>query len=106
MKRALPTLVAALACLAACDATVPTGPPLQGAQQALFADYPTGLFADAARACTRTGGKTRQHDRDDLLCEQLPDPQLAAALILHFDGTIEDLPSLNTRILRARGVQG
>lgn len=106
MTRIPATALAALALLVACDDPVPSGPPPTGAQQALFAEYPPNLFAEAAIACVQSGGDSRMQGNDDLICEFPPDPQMAAALILEFDGTVEDLPSLVTRIYGARATGG
>lgn len=62
-------------------------------QRAFFDDFPTPLFAAAGQACNGPGDLLVQEARGRLRCEVLPDPPAAAALILGYDGTIEDLPT-------------
>ncbi|WP_375281862.1 hypothetical protein [Pseudooctadecabacter sp.] len=63
-----------------------------GAQQAYFEGYPAGLFFAAGAVCDGPGQNVVRPDENEVRCESLPDPQTAAALILQFDGTVEDLP--------------
>ncbi|WP_296417493.1 hypothetical protein [Pseudooctadecabacter sp.] len=63
-----------------------------GAQQAYFEGYPAGLFFAAGAVCDGPGQDVVRPDENEVRCESLPDPQTAAALILQFDGTVEDLP--------------
>lgn len=90
--------VAALAFLAACtEPPLPATPP-SGAQQALFATYPGAFFDDFAASCRASGATVVRPGADELRCESLPDPGLAAALILEFDGTVEALPVFVDRV--------
>lgn len=61
-------------------------------QVAFFNDFPALLFSAAGEACNGPGDVLVREDRGTLRCEVLPDPPSAAALILGYDGTIEDLP--------------
>ncbi|EAR51672.1 lipoprotein, putative [Oceanicola granulosus HTCC2516] len=100
--RPLPALVG-LALLAACAAPVPPGELVldvsevetgaaPGQSKAFFSDYPDRLFYAAAEACTAPGQEIVRPDRSHLRCESLPPVDAAAALILEFDGTVENLP--------------
>ena len=88
--------------LAACtDAAAPSMAPQAGAapagaQQAYFAGYPAGLFFAAGEVCDGPGQSVVRPTQNEVRCESLPDPESAAAIILQFDGTIEDLPQLVT----------
>ena len=85
--------VAALALAGCTEALAPTaGTAPVGAQQAYFAEYPQRFFDAAALACNRPGQSVVAPNRNELRCESLPDPQSAAALILQFDGSVQDLP--------------
>ncbi|MBT8412612.1 MAG: hypothetical protein KJP02_12575 [Octadecabacter sp.] len=87
-------LFAAALAIAGCTekpATAPGAPPF-GAQQAYFTSYPQRFFDAAALACNRPGQSVVAPNRNELRCESLPDPQSAAALILQFDGSVQDLP--------------
>lgn len=64
----------------------------EGAQQALFDDYPARLFLAAGAICDGPTQTVVRPSRNEVRCESLPNPQGAAALILQFNGTVEDLP--------------
>lgn len=83
----------ALGLTVAC-APVPTiEPNSPGAQTALFASYPDPLLQAAFAACSAPGQTPRRPDSDTVICETLPSPEAAAALILAHNGTVLDLPS-------------
>ncbi|MCF2903805.1 hypothetical protein L0666_02300 [Octadecabacter sp. CECT 8868] len=63
-----------------------------GAQQAYFPSYPSTLFFAAGAACDGPGQSIVRPSRNEVRCESLPDPESAAAIILNFDGTVEELP--------------
>ena len=65
-----------------------------GAQQAYFPAFPTVLFAAASGTCDGPGQTLVRPSRDQVRCESLPDPESAAAIILQFNGTVENLPKL------------
>lgn len=94
--------------LAGCTemATPGTGPALGaapiGAQQAYFPSYPENLFFAAAAVCDGPGQTTVSRTRNELRCESLPDPESAAALILQFNGTVDELPKF---VISFAGVQ-
>jgi hypothetical protein len=64
------------------------------AAQTYFADYPARLFMTAEALCDGPGQNVVKPDRNQLRCESLSDPESTAAMILQFDGTVEDLPKL------------
>ncbi|MCX7300130.1 MAG: hypothetical protein NTX73_07075 [Rhodobacterales bacterium] len=63
-----------------------------GQQMASFTSYPQGLLDAAFAACDNPGQTPRRPVPDTVLCETLPTPDAAAALILRFDGTVDALP--------------
>lgn len=65
-----------------------------GAQQAYFTGYPEPLFFAAGAVCTEPGQNVVRPSRNEVRCESLLDPESTAAIILQFDGSIEDLPKL------------
>lgn len=87
---------ATFAALALCGCTEPATPVAndspRAAAQAYFTSYPQQFFAAAAQACNGRGQSVVAPNKNELRCESLPDPQSAAALILQFDGTVENLP--------------
>ena len=85
-------LVAMLAACSAAPPAAPSGPVRPGQVRALFADYPDALFFAAAAACAGPGQEAVRPSPHELRCESLPEPEMAAALILQFGGTVEDLP--------------
>ena len=74
--------------------TAPTAlqAPPEGTQQAYFTDYPERLFAAAGAVCNGPGQSVVQPNANEVRCESLPDPESAAAIILQFNGTVEELP--------------
>lgn len=104
-------LILALALGACTQMPTPGGAPgareaPQGAQQAYFEEYPERLFEAAAAVCTAPGQTVVQPNRDEVRCESLPDPESAAAIILQFDGTVQDLPTYVIRFLGRMTAQG
>jgi hypothetical protein len=97
---ALLILVAVPACaprplaVASLPATaVPADGALQpGQQQAFFAAYPQTLLTAARAACSSPGQAPTEPAPGAIRCETLPTPDIAAALILNFGGTVESLP--------------
>lgn len=74
-----------------------------GAQQAYFAEFPAGLFAFLAANCEDPGDQLVVPDPTpasefEMRCESLPSPEAAAAIILQFDGTVEELPKIITSL--------
>ncbi len=93
--RFFPHLLALPLIVAGCSQTPISGGGTVGDdldQVAFFSDFPTLLFSAAGEACSGPGDVLVQEDPGTLRCEVLPDPPSAAALILSYDGTIEDLP--------------
>ena len=65
-----------------------------GAQQAYFPNYPNRLFVAAGAVCNGPGQSVVRPSQNEVRCESLPDPESAAAIILQFNGTVENLPKL------------
>lgn len=63
-----------------------------GAQQAYFTGFPERLFVAAGAVCNDPGQSVVRPSRNEVRCESLPDPESAAAIILQYNGTVEDLP--------------
>ena len=63
-----------------------------GSQQAYFPTYPERLFFAAAAVCDGPGQTVVKPSRNEVRCESLPDPESAAAIILQFNGSVENLP--------------
>jgi len=79
--------------LAGCAAAPVLPPPGAGAQSALFENYPDNLLAAARSACSGPLQTARIQRPDGVICETLPTPEAAAALIIEHNGTVEKLPS-------------
>lgn len=93
-KSALSPGFAAIALvLAGCSPVPQLSSTAPGAQTAYFAGYPEGLLTAALAACTAPAQTARRPAQGTVICETLPSPESAAALILTHDGTIEALPS-------------
>ena len=96
-------LLGVLGLLSACDAisspaavTVPRAVP---AMQARYGEDPKALFAGLALYCSGPAFRYQRTTRHDAQCDELLSPQMTAAMILEFDGTIEDLPRLVLRFI-------
>jgi hypothetical protein len=63
-----------------------------GQQQAFFAAYPQTLLTAARAACSSPGQTPNEPAPGTIRCETLPTPDIAAALILNYGGTVESLP--------------
>ena len=85
-------VVAGCAELPTSTAPSAAGAAPEGAQQAYFKGYPEGLFFAAAAVCGGPGQSLVQQSTNEVRCESLPDPESAAAIILQFNGTVEELP--------------
>jgi hypothetical protein len=68
-------------------------PGAPGTQTAYFASYPQDLLSAAFVACNAPGQTARRPAQGTVICETLPSPESAAALIIAHDGTIDALPS-------------
>ncbi len=66
------------------------------AQQAFFPEFPDALLMAAVQSCVNPNQRLRQPDAESVICESLPSPEGAAALILTHNGTVENLPRLYT----------
>ncbi|SLN13005.1 hypothetical protein [Pseudooctadecabacter jejudonensis] len=64
----------------------------QGAVQAYFQGYPDALFEGGEAVCSGPGQMVVRPNPNEVRCESLPDPASAAALILEYNGTVENLP--------------
>lgn len=63
-----------------------------GTRRAYFTAWPDELMQAAAEACDDPSQSVVRPTRDEVRCETLPAPEAAAALILGYGGTVEDLP--------------
>lgn len=79
--------------LTGCTAAPALSPPGGGAQSAFYENYPDNLLAAARAACSGPLQTAQPQRSDGLICEPLPTPEAAAALILEHNGTVERLPS-------------
>jgi hypothetical protein len=66
--------------------------PIAGTQRAFFTEFPAVLLFASAEACNDPVQTVVRPSRNEVRCETLPAPDAAAALILGYDGTVEDLP--------------
>jgi hypothetical protein len=63
-----------------------------GQEQAFFAAWPQTLLTAARAACSEPGQSPTEPAPGTIRCETLPTPDIAAALILNYGGTVESLP--------------
>lgn len=82
----------AVAALPAAPATAPGDAVQTGQRQAFFSSYPQTLLSAARAACTAPSQSPSEPVPGTLRCETLPTPDIAAALILNYGGTVEVLP--------------
>ncbi|SLN59836.1 hypothetical protein [Roseisalinus antarcticus] len=66
--------------------------------RAFFASYPELLLGAVAQSCVDPGQALVRPSEDEVRCESLPPVEAAAALILEFDGTVDNLPRFVTSI--------
>ncbi|ROU04041.1 hypothetical protein [Histidinibacterium lentulum] len=69
--------------------------------QAFFPEFPERLLFAVAAAWAGPGQQIVRPDDASLRCESLPPVDAAAALILRYDGTVDDLPRLVTAVSSA-----
>jgi hypothetical protein len=60
--------------------------------RAFFPAFPDRLLSAAVAACNSPGQRPESPDASTVRCLSLPTPDVAAALILSYDGTVSDLP--------------
>lgn len=99
----------AVAALSGCE--TPPGPvaisdKAPQAISAFYSDTPALLFASARNACTGPNEEYIRPAKGVAQCRLLLDPQSTAALILAFDGMIEDLPRLVISLSTAKAPNG
>ncbi|MEM1374258.1 MAG: hypothetical protein AAGF78_07745 [Pseudomonadota bacterium] len=114
MNRPRPSMYRALGAVwilglaAACaPALGPSSIDAPGRQSALFSAFPEPLFDAVGQGCQGKSDTLLRPSPTELVCESLPSPQAAAALILQFNGDIEMLPTFITTLTaqdRAEGV--
>ena len=86
--------------LTGCAPTIgPSSSDAPGRQSAFFDAFPGLLFEAVGEGCQGEADTLTQISETELLCESLPSPQAAAALILQFDGDIEQLPTFVTTLV-------
>lgn len=84
--------------LTGCAVAPPSGSGPVGTQTAFFAEFPAQLYAAAAYGCQDPADTFTQLSESVIECETLPTPDAAAALILRFDGDIQNLPTMVNRM--------
>lgn len=112
----MPRILPILALCAACSGCAPglgdsaaqavTPPAPASTPRAIFAEYPQFLFDAIAASCEGPGRTVVRPSPDELRCEGLPPVEAAAALILDFDGTVEDLPRYVSSVAVAEAANG
>ncbi|MDQ2092723.1 hypothetical protein [Rhodalgimonas zhirmunskyi] len=94
----IPAALALLGVLGACETTTITqknkGRPADETRSALFDSRPAMMFSAAQAACSGPGERFVRPAPGVAQCQLLMDPQTTAAIILGFDGAVEDLPRL------------
>lgn len=112
MIRTIPILALCTACLGCApgigdSASTAVRPPAPAATpRAVFAEYPQFLFDAIAASCDGPGRQVVRPAPDELRCEGLPPVEAAAALILDFDGTVDDLPRYVSSVAIAEDAAG
>ena len=76
------------------------------AQRARFDVFPDPLLRAAVAACVNPGQTLRRAEADVVVCESLPSPEGAAAIILAHNGTVTDIPRLFTTLVVAAEGEG
>jgi hypothetical protein len=74
------------------DQTETATDPTAGQSRAFFPTFPERLLTAAVAACDSPGQRPESPDAQTVRCLSLPTPDVAAALILSYDGTVSDLP--------------
>ncbi len=69
-----------------------------GRQSAYFAEFPEQLYTTIAANCQSDADQLFRPSHKALICETLPSPDTAAALILQFDGEISEIPIFVTTL--------
>ncbi|MGV6847215.1 MAG: hypothetical protein ACWA5A_02420 [Marinibacterium sp.] len=69
---------------------------------ARFAAFPDGLYQAFHAACTGPAQVYTRPRRDFAECRELLPPDMTAAIILGYDGTVDDLPQLVIRFATTR----
>ncbi|MEM9852891.1 MAG: hypothetical protein AAF841_00430 [Pseudomonadota bacterium] len=94
-----PVVIFALCALGACAPRLPASSnDAPGRQSAFFEAFPAPLFAAIDEGCQSDIDRLTRVSRTELVCESLPSPQAAAALILQYDGDVEALPTFVTTL--------
>ncbi|MGR3435425.1 MAG: hypothetical protein ACU0CO_11145 [Shimia sp.] len=83
--------------LGACT-TMPGADGPAASHSATYAAFPGPLFQAAEAACSAPNDRFVRVSRTAIRCESLPSPTTAAALIVNYDGDIENLPRLVNRL--------
>ena len=105
--RALGPTLAMLLAGCATPGLAPSDKPLSGqVTAAYFANDPAALVAAARGACSHPGEDFVTPAPGVAQCRMLLEPQATAAVILQFDGNIDDLPQLVVSLISARAGDG
>lgn len=74
--------------------------------RARFSDFPEPLYAAFQSACTGPAQSFDRPEKGFAECRELLPPDTTAAVILSYDGTIEDLPELVIRFKTSEPLDG
>ncbi len=77
-----------------------------GSPRAFFAAYPEALLMAVEQSCEGPGQSVIRPTDAELRCEGLPPVDATAALILQYDGTVDDLPRYVSSIALAESDGG
>ena len=66
-------------------------------QRARFPEYPTTLFDAVEAVCTEPADVFRKPDRNTVECRSYLSPDATAAVLVIYDGTLDDLPQMVLR---------
>lgn len=92
---------------AACAPSLaPSAGDAPGRQSALFTEFPEPLFDAVGEGCQGEADTLSRPSTTELVCESLPSPQAAAALILEFNGDLERLPTFVTTLSAQERAEG
>ena len=98
--------------LAGCQTTLPTSAAsvqqavAAGAPQAYYDSLPEHLFFAHEQVCRNPGEEFLRPSRTEIRCEMLLPPDATGALILRYDGSVEDLPKVAMAFVAQAAAQG
>ena len=80
--------------------------PADGRTAARFSERPDDLFAALEATCSDPSDTFVRESADRVQCRSFLPPEPTAALILNYDGTLDDLPKLVVQFSGQRDVDG